>query len=99
MLLGQEGPDPSPARTAPQGGGKEPCWLPPPRNTPVCPCRMAEPRFNNPYFWPPPPTMPSQVRPPRRRASGWVFGGGGRTDGGGDVGRGGQVGVHLGKAC
>uniref|UniRef100_A0A8C9HH06 Zinc finger protein 362 n=1 Tax=Piliocolobus tephrosceles TaxID=591936 RepID=A0A8C9HH06_9PRIM len=23
---------------------------------------MAEPRFNNPYFWPPPPTMPSQVR-------------------------------------
>ncbi|KAG8431807.1 hypothetical protein GDO86_019857 [Hymenochirus boettgeri] len=21
---------------------------------------MAEPRFNNPYFWPPPPTMPSQ---------------------------------------
>ncbi|XP_030393284.1 zinc finger protein 362 isoform X2 [Gopherus evgoodei] len=25
---------------------------------------MAEPRFNNPYFWPPPPTMPSQVRPP-----------------------------------
>ncbi|XP_019335717.1 zinc finger protein 362 isoform X3 [Alligator mississippiensis] len=22
--------------------------------------RMAEPRFNNPYFWPPPPTMPSQ---------------------------------------
>ena len=26
------------------------------------PRRMAEPRFNNPYFWPPPPTMPSQVR-------------------------------------
>lgn len=24
--------------------------------------RMAEPRFNNPYFWPPPPNMPSQVR-------------------------------------
>ncbi|XP_072465784.1 zinc finger protein 362 isoform X4 [Notamacropus eugenii] len=23
--------------------------------------RMAEPRFNNPYFWPPPPTMPSQL--------------------------------------
>ncbi|XP_071473741.1 zinc finger protein 362 isoform X4 [Marmota flaviventris] len=22
---------------------------------------MAEPRFNNPYFWPPPPTMPSQL--------------------------------------
>ncbi|KAM4652662.1 zinc finger protein 362 isoform 2-T2 [Discoglossus pictus] len=22
---------------------------------------MAEPRFNNPYFWPPPPTMPSQT--------------------------------------
>lgn len=30
--------------------------------TPISPCRMAEPRFNNPYFWPPPPTMPSQVR-------------------------------------
>lgn len=26
------------------------------------PCfRMAEPRFNNPYFWPPPPSMPGQV--------------------------------------
>ncbi|XP_017588194.1 PREDICTED: zinc finger protein 362 [Corvus brachyrhynchos] len=23
--------------------------------------RMAEPRFNNPYFWPPPPAMPSQL--------------------------------------
>lgn len=23
--------------------------------------RMAEPRFNNPYFWPPPPSMPGQV--------------------------------------
>lgn len=23
--------------------------------------RMAEPRFNNPYFWPPPPAMPGQV--------------------------------------
>ncbi|XP_060550305.1 zinc finger protein 362 isoform X1 [Pantherophis guttatus] len=23
--------------------------------------RMAEPRFNNTYFWPPPPTMPSQL--------------------------------------
>uniref|UniRef100_A0A3B1J1U7 Zinc finger protein 362a n=1 Tax=Astyanax mexicanus TaxID=7994 RepID=A0A3B1J1U7_ASTMX len=22
---------------------------------------MAEPRFNNPYFWPPPPTMPGQL--------------------------------------
>ncbi|XP_069096398.1 zinc finger protein 362 isoform X3 [Pleurodeles waltl] len=22
---------------------------------------MAEPRFNNPYFWPPPPTMPTQL--------------------------------------
>ncbi|XP_055773480.1 zinc finger protein 362-like isoform X2 [Salvelinus fontinalis] len=22
---------------------------------------MAEPRFNNPYFWPPPPTMPGQM--------------------------------------
>ncbi|XP_051516108.1 zinc finger protein 362-like isoform X2 [Myxocyprinus asiaticus] len=22
---------------------------------------MAEPRFNNPYFWPPPPSMPSQL--------------------------------------
>ncbi|PNJ90054.1 ZNF362 isoform 4, partial [Pongo abelii] len=22
---------------------------------------MAEPRFNNPYFWPPPPAMPSQL--------------------------------------
>lgn len=22
---------------------------------------MAEPRFNNPYFWPPPPAMPGQV--------------------------------------
>lgn len=22
---------------------------------------MAEPRFNNPYFWPPPPSMPGQV--------------------------------------
>lgn len=31
--------------------------------TTIFPCRMAEPRFNNPYFWPPPPTMPSQVRP------------------------------------
>ncbi|KAI4889946.1 hypothetical protein NFI96_015109, partial [Prochilodus magdalenae] len=26
----------------------------------VAPC-MAEPRFNNPYFWPPPPTMPGQL--------------------------------------
>uniref|UniRef100_A0A8C6ZNS9 Zinc finger protein 362 n=1 Tax=Nothoprocta perdicaria TaxID=30464 RepID=A0A8C6ZNS9_NOTPE len=25
------------------------------------PSPMAEPRFNNPYFWPPPPTMPSQL--------------------------------------
>lgn len=25
--------------------------------------RMAEPRFNNPYFWPPPPSMPGQVSP------------------------------------
>ncbi|XP_029103775.1 zinc finger protein 362a isoform X1 [Scleropages formosus] len=25
------------------------------------PGRMAEPRFNNPYFWPPPPTMPGQL--------------------------------------
>lgn len=24
---------------------------------------MAEPRFNNPYFWPPPPSMPGQVSP------------------------------------
>ncbi|XP_028849191.1 zinc finger protein 362b isoform X1 [Denticeps clupeoides] len=24
-------------------------------------CRMAEPRFNNPYFWPPPPSMPGQL--------------------------------------
>ncbi|XP_029357612.1 zinc finger protein 362a isoform X4 [Echeneis naucrates] len=23
--------------------------------------RMAEPRFNNPYFWPPPPAMPGQL--------------------------------------
>uniref|UniRef100_A0A8C1LDF1 Zinc finger protein 362a n=1 Tax=Cyprinus carpio TaxID=7962 RepID=A0A8C1LDF1_CYPCA len=23
---------------------------------------MAEPRFNNPYFWPPPPSIPGQVR-------------------------------------
>ncbi|KAJ8257653.1 hypothetical protein GJAV_G00188230 [Gymnothorax javanicus] len=23
--------------------------------------RMAEPRFNNPYFWPPPPSMPGQL--------------------------------------
>lgn len=30
--------------------------------TVLSPHRMAEPRFNNPYFWPPPPTMPSQVR-------------------------------------
>lgn len=24
-------------------------------------CRMAESRFNNPYFWPPPPAVPGQV--------------------------------------
>ncbi|XP_062400365.1 zinc finger protein 362a isoform X3 [Sardina pilchardus] len=24
-------------------------------------CGMAEPRFNNPYFWPPPPAMPGQL--------------------------------------
>ncbi|XP_074498694.1 zinc finger protein 362b isoform X3 [Sebastes fasciatus] len=23
---------------------------------------MAEPRFNNPYFWPPPPSMPGQIK-------------------------------------
>ncbi|XP_046896095.1 zinc finger protein 362b isoform X2 [Hypomesus transpacificus] len=23
---------------------------------------MAEPRFNNPYFWPPPPSMPAQIK-------------------------------------
>ncbi|ELR48754.1 Zinc finger protein 362, partial [Bos mutus] len=34
------------------------------RASPACRARkkrMAEPRFNNPYFWPPPPTMPSQL--------------------------------------
>ncbi|NXL69012.1 ZN362 protein, partial [Chordeiles acutipennis] len=35
-------------------------WCDPP-NPPPSPHRMAEPRFNNPYFWPPPPTMPSQL--------------------------------------
>lgn len=38
---------------------------------------MAEPRFNNPYFWPPPPTMPSQVGPLHqdfeRREDKWMW--------------------------
>ncbi|KAK1799757.1 hypothetical protein P4O66_006096 [Electrophorus voltai] len=30
------------------------------KHVPQC-LRMAEPRFNNPYFWPPHPTMPAQL--------------------------------------
>ncbi|KAJ1142558.1 hypothetical protein NDU88_008872 [Pleurodeles waltl] len=32
-----------------------------PQNAAIAQTRMAEPRFNNPYFWPPPPTMPTQL--------------------------------------
>ncbi|OXB60721.1 hypothetical protein ASZ78_006084, partial [Callipepla squamata] len=48
----------------PQGAGEQQRYLRVCGNlwvTSGAPGRMAEPRFNNPYFWPPPPTMPSQL--------------------------------------